>query len=403
MSSNIKPRLLCVWEQGGHLGHLSNLRLPIEMALDAGFEVVLAARELHRVGEILGGLPIVLLQAPFKQNVAPADQSAFLSYTHVLGQQCFANSAELEMYVRAWLAIFDLVQPRVVLFEHSPTALVAATGYSFKKILVGAGFAVPPADLLADAPFLPFPTTARTEEVLARLRHDDQRLLDLINTVLAALRRPQLQSLGQIYSQADQQFLFTLPALEHFGERAAAHYLGVEAMQDAPAPQWPGADGAKVFGYLQYFPALEHLLRDLQAAKVCALLLVRELPAALRQKFTSERMRFVDQLVSLPQVAEQAAWVVHHGNHSTMATFLLAGTPQLVIPRHQEQLFCAMRLVSAGCAAMAFQDQTAFSAAIEVLQNNTQLTQNALQTARHCAPFDGAAARAYIRQAYGAA
>ncbi len=400
MLSNLKPRLLCVWEQGGHLGHLSNLRLPIEVALEEGFEVVLAARELQRVGEVLGGLPITLLQAPFKQNSVSGDQAAFLSYTHLMGQQCFSGSTELEMYVRAWRGIFDLVQPHIVLFEHSPTALVAAIGYTFKKILVGASFAVPPSEKLHASPFLPFPNTAQTEEVRTRLRHDDQRLLAVVNAALSKLQQPALQALGQIYSQADQQFLLTWPELDQFGARPAAHYLGVEPLHGAVAPQWPAGDGAKVFGYLQYFPAIEHFLRDIQAAKVCALLLVRGLPPAIRQKFASDQIRFVDDLVSLRQVAEQAAWVVHHGNHSTMSTFLCMGVPQLIIPRHQEQLFGALRLVSQGCAAMAFQDQPAFAAAIHALQTNGLLKHNALQIASQCAPFDRAGVRAYIQQAY---
>jgi hypothetical protein len=400
MLSNLKTRLLCVWEQGGNLGHLSNLRLPIEVALEQGFEVVLAARELHRVGEVLGGLPITLLQAPFKQAIAPADQAAFLSYTHLIGQQCFSSSVELEMYVRAWRGIFDLVQPHIVLFEHSPTALVASTGYAFKKILVGASFAVPPSEKLHASPFLPFPNTPQTDEVRSRLRQDDQCLLAVVNAALSKLQQPALQALGQIYSQADQQFLLTWPELDQFGERQAAHYLGVEPLQGAVTPQWPAGGGAKVFGYLQYFPAIEHFLRDIQAAKVCALLLVRGLPPAIRQKFASDQIRFVDELVTLPQVAEQAAWVVHHGNHSTMSTFLLTGTPQLLIPRHQEQLFGALRLVSQGCAAMAFQDQTAFAAAIHALQTNAQLRQNATQIASQCAPFDRDGVRATIRQTY---
>jgi hypothetical protein len=395
-----KTRLLCVWEQGGHLGHLSNLRLPIEVALEEGFEVVLAARELHRVGEVLGGLTITLLQAPFKQATAPADQAAFLSYTHLIGQQCFSGTTELEMYLRAWRGIFDLVQPGIVLFEHSPTALLASMGYAFKKILVGGSFAAPPSERLHASPFLPFPTTPQTEEIHSRLRLDDQRLLTVVNAALSKLQQPVLQTLGQIYSQADQEFLLTWPELDHFGARPTAHYLGVDTLAQAAAPQWPAGDGAKVFGYLQCFPAIEQLLLDLQAANVCALLLVRDLPQTLRQRYSNDRMRFIDEFVDLQQVAAQAAWVVHHGNHGTMAAFMLGGVPQLVIPRHQEHLFSCLRLVSQGCAAMAFQDQTAFAAAIHALQTNAQLRQNAEQIASQCAPFDRAGVRAFIRQSY---
>ena len=42
--SKPKARVLCVWELGTELGHLSHLRLPIEVALEQGHEVFVAAR-----------------------------------------------------------------------------------------------------------------------------------------------------------------------------------------------------------------------------------------------------------------------------------------------------------------------------------------------------------------------
>ena len=400
MLSKIKPRLLCVWEQGAHLGHLSNLRLPIEVALAKGYDVVLAARELHRIGEVLGGLPITLLQAPFKQQVGSVDQASFLSYTHLIGNQCFSGSTELEMYLRVWRAVFDLVQPAIVLFEHSPTALIAANTYPFKKVLVGSGFWVPAVSPVTTFPFLPFPTTRRSKDVMDRLCADDARLLALINVALARVGAAALPNLDAIFAQCDASFLTTWPVLDHFGERAQGRYLGVAPSQSKGSPDWPRVSAPKVFGYLQCFPGLESLLRDLQAASVCALLLVRDLPPALRQQYASGSMHFADTLVDLQQVAAQAAWVVHHGNHSTMATFMLAGIPQLVIPRHQEHLFCSLRLVSAGAVAMAFQDQSAFAAAIHALQTNAQMKQCALQVARQCAPYDEGAVTAWMGQTF---
>jgi hypothetical protein len=400
MLSKTKPRLLCVWEQGSNLGHLSTLRLPIQVALEKGYLVFLAARELHRVGEVLSGLPITILQAPFKHQVASVDQSSLLSYTHLLGTQCFSSVNELEMYLCAWRGVFDLVQPSLVLFEHSPTALVAAHAYRFKKVLVGASFGLPPTTALKSSPFLPFPTTPQTSEVLARLHVDDARLLAVVNGGLQRVGATAMADLGEIFGQADAHFLTTWPVLDHFGTRPGQRYLGLPPLGGNPQPIWPQAIGPKVFGYLQNFPALELLLRDLVAANVCALLLVRDLPPAIRQRYESNALRFADALVDLQQVAAQAAWVVHHGNHSTMSTFMLTGVPQLVIPRHQEQLFNALRLVHAGSAAMAFQDQSAFTAAIQALQTNALMKQCALQVARQCAPFDHAAVVQYMGQTF---
>lgn len=399
MPSRPQARALFVWEQGTGLGHLSQLSLPMEVALAQGTEVFLAARELPGVREVLAGLPITLLQAPFRQRVKPAPSESFLSYTHLLGRQCFGSADELEMYVRAWRALFALVQPDICLFEHSPTALIAAYGLGFKKVLLGSGFMLPPTTALGASPFLPFPTTPLDPDTTARLQTDDAQLLALVNAVMQRLRGPELPDLGTIYSQADAGFLSTWPALDVFGERVGVRYLGV-APAGGPPPPWPPADGPKVFGYLQYFPSLPHLLRDMQMAKVCALLLVRDLPPELRAAFSSPTLRFVDHLVDLGQVAREAAWVVHHGNHSTMAAFMLAGLPQLVIPRHQEHLFGSLRLVSKGCAVMAFQDQPAFGAAITALQTNPKIRHCAAEVASQCAPFDQTAVCSHMRETF---
>ena len=394
------PRILCVWELGSDLGHLSHLRLPIEVALQLGHEVYLAARQLDRVATVLTGMPVKYLQAPFKQSVAIADQSAFPSYTHLMVRQCFSGADELEMYLRAWRSLFDLVRPGIVLFEHSPTALIAAHAYGFKKVLVGSGFSIPPQPLEPFAPFAPFVTTSQTTEVLDGLRRDDSVVLKVINMALSSLEAPFLEALSDVYAQADEQFLMTLPLLDHFGERPGQRYLGIEPPRPQQIPQWPPGDGPKVFGYLHAIPSLEKLLQDLQAAGVCALLHVRRLPPGLKNAYTSDHLHFTDQLLDLSSVAEQAAWVINHGNHSTVASFVRTGIPQLVIPMHQEHLFAALRLVAEGCSVMAYQDQPSFAKEISALLSNPQIGQRALQIQAQCPSLESLDAAGFIKHAF---
>ncbi len=390
--------MLCVWEQGGNLGHLSNLRQPIEIALQLGHRVVLAARELHRVPEVLAGLRIELLPAPFKQNTQPADQSAFLSFTHILARQCFSSMAELEMYLRAWLCIFDLVKPDLVIYDHSPTALVASHGRSFKKVSAGTGFFSPPAPG-PGAPFAPFSTTVLSPEVLARLAADEAQVLGMVNQARANLALGPVASLSDLYHQLDERLFLTWPELDHFGVRPGQRYLGVEALAAQPAAVWPAGTGPKVFGYLQNMPSLEALLSDLRASGACALLWVNDLPPKLRQAYSSERLQFLSHLVDLNSVAAQSDWAISHGNHRTASTLMLAGLPQLLIPRHQEQLLLARRLVAQGSALLAYQDQPGYAKEINALLTNPALRTNAVALARSCRQRGDPDAKGYIRAA----
>ena len=393
-------RILFVWEQGANIGHLNNLRLPIEIAVKDGHQVILAARELHAVKSIIGDLPITCMQAPFKQNAVMLGQEAFLSYTHVLSRQCFSNADELQVYLNAWCALFYLVKPDLVVFEHSPTALIAAHDYQFKKLLVGNGFSIPPQGQSPDAPFTAFPTTQLTPAALETLHSDDVALLKMINTVLTLIGAKPMGSLHRIYGQAHARLLTTWPQLDHFGERPGQLYLGVKPPPPLAPAEWPSGSGPKVFGYLNAMPSLELFLQGLVSAQVCALLLVRNLPKPLRDRYGSDRIRFIDNAVNLDDVARQVSWVVNNCNHNTVAFFAQRGVPQLLIPTYQEHLFLALRLVHKGAAAMAYQDQPAYGAAINTMLSHAPLRQQAKLLASQMTPYDMLGAEKHIRKTF---
>ena len=395
-------RILCVWEQGSSLGHLSHLRRPIELALKAGHTVALAARELHRVKEVMGDMPITYLQAPFKPNPQFGDGTQFQSYTHLLARQCFSNMDELEVLIRAWRALFDMLQPQTVLFEHSPTALVAAWPYAFKKVLVGNGFSLPPVDVASDQPFVPFDqgldATQRDAQRALLLQHDAE-LLAWVNAALEKTGSVPMPHVSAIYGQAHAELRMTWPQLDQFGERKGAVYLGTAAVPVKSPLVWPSGAGAKVFGYLQVFPQLGQLLADLKQAPVCVLLCIPGATDALVASCEGSNVRICTSLVDLKRAGREADWVVSHGNHSTTATLALAGVPQLLIPRHQEQYFLALRLVQYGAAAMAFQDQSAFSNAIAAMNTLPDLRKNALKLCAEMAPYDAVAVDSAIQSA----
>lgn len=394
--------VLCVWEQGDNLGHLANLRLPVEEALRLGHRVVLAVRSLSHVKEVLGDLPVEYVPAPFKQDPAQGGHRDFLSHTHLLSKQCFGSADELQMYLLAWRALYALLRPAVVFFEHSPTALLAAHDHGFRKVLVGNGFAAPVPSADPDLPFLPFPTTTLMPDAVEALRRDDQALLRCIHLAQKGAKAPALPALHAIYTQVHDTLLWTWPALDHYGATSARRYLGVGPVK-RDAPVWPDAPGPKVFAYLRNMPALEAVLRDLHASGVCALLLVRDLPDPLRLRYSSARMRFIDQQVDLAQVAQQADWVLSHGNHGTTASFAAAGVPQLLIPLHHEHLFLALRLVARGAAVMAMQDQTGYRAAIDALLTNPLIARQAQALQVELPPYSDLNARTAVVQTLRAA
>jgi hypothetical protein len=376
--------VLCVWELGTDLGHLSALRLPVEVALAQGHRVVMALKEGHNIRQVFGDWPIKYLQAPFRKPGSNCALTPIPSFTHLLIRQCFDNQEELAGYLRAWSAIFDSIKPDIVLFEHSPTALIAAYGCRFKKVLVGNGFTAPPGHNHPGEPWLPFPTTTPRSDVLIGLMQDDLEVLKLINSARSQLELSELPSMHAIYGQVDDYFLMTWPALDAFGPRTGVTYLGIESPQIRTPPRWPGGNGPRVFGYLHSFPSVLPLLRDLQSCRARAVLFIRHLAPELRVAFQGSGLEFVDQPVDLSQVAREADWVITHGNHSTAAHFASRGVPQLVIPLHQEQLFLARNLERRGAAVIGYQDQEHFANLLGALSKDYRYRQNAVALAQEC-------------------
>ena len=78
---------------------------------------------------------------------------------------------------------------------------------------------------------------------------------------------------------------------------------------------------------------------------------------------------------------------------------MLAGLPQLLIPRHQEQLLLARRLVAQGSALLAYQDQPGYAKEINALLTNPALRTNAAALAHSCRQRGDPDAQGYIRAA----
>ena len=392
--------ILCVWELGTDLGHLSTLRLPVEIALAQGHRVVMALKEGHNVRQVFGEWPIQYLQAPFRKPSSADISSPIPSFTHLLIRQCFDSREELAGYLRAWNDIFDSVQPNVVLFEHSPTALIAAYGCGFKKVLVGNGFTAPPGHHQAGEPFLPFPTTTPRPDVLLGLLQDDDEVLKLINSARLQLQLSELPDMHSIYDQVDDCFLMTWPVLDAFGPRPGAPYLGIEPPQSQKPPEWPSGHGPRVFGYLHAFPSVRSLLRDLRSCQVKAVLFIRNLTPEWRDSFQGSGLEFVSQPVDLNRVASEADWVINHGNHSTAAHFASRGVAQLLIPLHQEQLFLARNLERHGAAVIGYQDQEFFLGLMSALSQDTRYRRKAASVAQQCDQNHTVAARTYIERSF---
>jgi len=337
-------RIVMCWELGGGLGHVAPMK-PLAEALRArGHEVCFIVRETLAAELLLDPVNLPWFRAPLQVEPVIPFRRPTLNMAHILHNNGFHNSIALIGRLRAWRNLFDTLQPEILVFNHSPTALVAARGLKAKRMLVGNGFDIPPATI----PLPPFNVRYASVDLQA----DEDKVTSCINEALATFGTEPLKKLADIY-QSEACVLFTIKELDHYPGRIAGDYWGSTRQDSGVAPQWPLKTGRRVFAYLKPFKTLPSLLTTLKKSGHPILVYMNNVPADLKHQFTSESMSFSAQPVDFERTMQDSDLVICHAGHGTSSASLLAGRPLLVLPLNLEQRMVAARVVESGAGLAA--------------------------------------------------
>src|SRR5687768_13672314 len=133
------------WELGGGLGHMVRLAPMARNMREAGHRVIVALRDVSRAKRIFENLHVELVQAPVLTRAAANPVASPMTFAHLLHNVGFGNEGELWGLVQAWRNLYALVRPDLILFDHSPTALLASRGHEgTPRVVIGSGFFCPP-------------------------------------------------------------------------------------------------------------------------------------------------------------------------------------------------------------------------------------------------------------------
>ncbi|HUT10128.1 MAG TPA: hypothetical protein VMY42_06500 [Thermoguttaceae bacterium] len=338
--------VLVAWELGGGLGHLVPL-LPLVRGLcERGHRVFAALKDLPRAGAVFDDAGVSFLQAPLRTGRVRNHIERPRTFAHILHNVGFSDSGELRTLAEAWRHLFDYVQPDLILFDHSPTALLAARTHHARRAVIGIPFACPP-----DAH--PFPDLRPGLGDPCDLRRDEDLVLDRVNKVLASWHQPQLTRLSQLYHPVDETFLTTFQELDHYPTRKGSQYWGVWPLAGGQPPSWPKGKGKRLFAYLKSFPALPRLLALLNELRCPTLVYSEENDPRLRKRFQSATLRFANQRVDPSLVCAQCDLAILNGGHGTTASMLMAGKPILQLPIYLEQKLNAAATIRLGAGLSA--------------------------------------------------
>jgi UDP:flavonoid glycosyltransferase YjiC (YdhE family) len=342
-------RILFAWELGGNLGHLTRDLPLIRMCQQAGHEVFMAVPNLRDAAQFLAQTPLTLVQAPILRP-RHRQSRAQLNYADMLLHEGYDDGETLEGALQGWEGLFKLVKPDLMVYNHAPTALLAARVIGLPVRLLGTGFEIPPC-------VTPLPSFRRWETIPAqRLQEAEERCLAQINTCFTRRSMKSLDAISEIfYSQ--EVGLTTFAELDPFGPRQNVSYLGAEyATPSLPQVLWGMNRRYRVFAYLRpTVPGCEQLLMALQrfaAEVICA---APGLPQDWPQRFN--RLRFFPNPVDLPALLPKTDLVITYGA-TTIPVALLAGVPVLAVPQVIEQHLSGEALEATGAGLMLRADRT---------------------------------------------
>ena len=342
-------RVLFTWELGGGFGHLHRIAELARPLVAAGHEVHFASSELAGLAGLFDD-SVRCHQAPLAHRAGASKQKRLFTFPQVLMQTVLRDADATVGAVRAWQNLYDLIAPEVIVFDYSPTAILAARGRAVRQVVVGTGFLVPP----DRAPLDNLRTAVKVDPTsLVRI---EARALATMNDVLHRCGGPALERVGQLYA-VDAQALMTLPELDHYPQREAADYWGVTRHPPGDTPVWPDAPGKRVFAYLKPFKTLPALLETLQKRGGPTLVFAPKLPATVIERFATPALRFVPRALDLEPACREADVVICHAGHGAVAAALLAGTPLLGLPQNLEQHMNVESAVRVGAALNAPQMQ----------------------------------------------
>lgn len=334
--------VLFVWELGLGFGHVAGISSLLRDLCDRGHRVT-AAVVNPDAGRAFLPTGVTVLPLPVPPGGPPARPlPILLTYPHLLYQNGFDSVDGLAARARVWRAFFESLRPDLILFDHSPTAVVGASGVEAARVRVGTGFFCPPEEV-------PMPNLRPWVNAnVAGLAADERYVLGVVNGTLDRLGRPPASSLGHFFADFDETILRTFPELDHYPGRQAGRYWGTPTAFGGEPLRWRSGRAPRVFAYLKPSPNLVAVATAVAQTGADLHLFASGLSSTDKAELTAAGVAVSDRPVDTRAAGESCDLALLNGTHATTVAMLLAGKPVVQLPFQLEQLLLSLRVEALG-------------------------------------------------------
>ena len=335
-------RIAYAWELGGELGHAVNAWGTASALASRGHRIAFLFRELHNLRFLPGPIDgFDVFRAPVTSGEGEGEGIP-LSFADILRGCGYRDPKGLGERVRGWRELLARWKPDLMVEDFAPTALLAARLEGIRRVRCSNGFSVPPRTV----PIPPFRFDAAPDP--ARLAASEAGVLAVVNEVLEASGAAPLDHLAQLF-ESEEDFLCTLPELDHYGSRPAAGYWGPNLQVAAgESVEWRGLAGRRVFVYVKrHLPHVDALIDALVENACRVVAFIPDLEPERRARLEGPGRIVTNRAVRLDSILTQCELVVSHGGTLAPGS-LMRGIPQLVFPSQYEQYLTGVRLEQLG-------------------------------------------------------
>lgn len=334
------PRIAFAIELGGELGHVRACGVLANALAARGHQPAFILSDLHPPEAIPVRGPCAVFRV---QSGKTASQPRPVSYAEVLVGCGYASTETLAPLANAWREHLDAWKPDLVVADYAPTGMLAAKALGIPCVNYGMGFTVPPR-------LSPLPSFRFDEPVdPARVVEADATALAAANGVLDLWGAKRFDTLSELLECKDE-FLCTLPELDHYGNRPASGYWGPRYEIDVGVRYaWPARGGKRIFVYVKTMLRQIDPLIDILAAgphRIAAF--IPGLDEARRARLSGPGKHVSREPIRLEPLLAECDLAITHGGQLTAGLAAL-GIPQLVFPLQFEQYIAARRIDQAGC------------------------------------------------------
>lgn len=345
-------KILCIWEQGEDLGHISQF-YPIIGELDKrDLKIVFAVRDYSGLGNFNWSTRVTFVQAPAWLGQVRTNMNGFAD---LLLEKGFDNAKGLSIIIEAWRQLLTAIAPDLIIFDHAPTALLAAKHLQVPKVIFSNPF-LTPAPGAASPRLNPFNPNAESD-----IANTEQKILRVINQILEQVGQTPLTHFSQLYA-ADAYYLQGCRILDPYNDaRSNAEFIRVNsAPSNLETAQWRSGSSPTLFAYLKFgrrnVDTTLKLLANLQARVCCYYAGATDETCT---QFDHTSLVVKNRPFDFPKALSQTNTIVCHGGMGVVQASLEQGCPMILLPTQVEQWHTAVRIAKLGLGVMIQQADTA--------------------------------------------